>query len=58
MSMDATHSKLTDEIDAVRASLRRFDFKFFHVSDMSGDVEPAAGDAVTYALGTDRNGNA
>jgi hypothetical protein len=33
-------------------------FKFFHVSDMSGDVEPAAGDAVTYALGADRNGNA
>jgi hypothetical protein len=56
--MDATHSKLPDEIDAVRASLRRFDFKFFHVSDMSGDVEPAAGDAVTYALGADRNGNA
>ena len=29
---------------------------FFHISDMSGDVEPAAGDAVEYALGTDRNG--
>jgi cold shock CspA family protein len=29
---------------------------FFHVSSMSGDVEPAAGDAVEYALGTDRYG--
>ena len=31
---------------------------FFHISDMSGDVEPAAGDSVEYALGTDRNGRA
>jgi cold shock CspA family protein len=29
---------------------------FFHVSDMTGDDEPAAGDSVEYALGTDRNG--
>jgi CspA family cold shock protein len=29
---------------------------FFHVSGLTGDVEPATGDAVTYAIGEDRNG--
>jgi|HubBroStandDraft_6_1064221.scaffolds.fasta_scaffold5374101_1 CspA family cold shock protein len=29
---------------------------FFHISDLAGDVEPAAGDAVGFAIGEDRNG--
>jgi cold shock CspA family protein len=29
---------------------------FFHVSGLTGDFEPATGDAVTYAIGEDRNG--
>ena len=29
---------------------------FFHISDMAGDFEPAPGDAVTYTMGSDRNG--
>jgi cold shock CspA family protein len=29
---------------------------FFHISDVAGDVEPASGDVVTYALGSDRHG--
>ena len=29
---------------------------FFHVSGLTGDVEPATGDAVEYAIVEDRNG--
>jgi hypothetical protein len=29
---------------------------FFHVSAVSGDVEPASGDRVTFALGEDSQG--
>ena len=29
---------------------------FFHIDDVTGDVEPATGDAVTYSLGEDRHG--
>jgi cold shock CspA family protein len=31
---------------------------FFHISDVTGDVEPASGEVVTYALGEDRHGRA
>jgi cold shock CspA family protein len=31
---------------------------FFRIDDVTGDVEPATGDAVTYALGSDRHGRA
>ena len=29
---------------------------FFHIDDVTGDVEPATGDAVTYSPGEDRHG--
>jgi cold shock CspA family protein len=29
---------------------------FFHIDDVTGDVEPASGDVVTYELGEDRHG--
>jgi cold shock CspA family protein len=29
---------------------------FFHVSDLTGDIHPVLGDAVTYAVGEDQQG--
>jgi cold shock CspA family protein len=31
---------------------------FFHIYDVTGDVEPVKGDVVTYTLGSDRHGRA